>query len=474
MVDIELLKEQNPWWIAKEKIEDDVSLEKLKYVPYIWHPKVLDSFNLEQDVIYTLRGSRQIGKTTTLKLLIKKLLSKNQKENILYFTCNNIDTYQELINIITLYLNWVNNAQHKYIFIDEITFVKNWTRAAKHLADLGLLRNSAMILSGSNAHDLKYEIERMPGRRGESAELDKILFPLSFKEYVGLVSAQTIQDFSDIQSAQKNYLFFKKELTKYLDNFLLTGGFIHAINSFTSKGTIGIEIYQQYLSWVLGDLAKMGKKESNSRQIFEQIIRNMTANIGFDTIAKKTSIDSHLTVEDYLDIMESNFIVKVLFQVDINKKISATRKTKKIYFQDIFLFWVFLGYVFGLSDYFSASKMRLNDTLIKSKVIENLIMSSLMQLENSINWSNIVFFFRTINQAEVDFVVKGEKGELLPIEVKYQNGVSNRDFLNLNKLNKQKGIIISKEDFWMQKDKWVLPVEVFLLLQEKCLINLLR
>ena len=34
MVDMELLKEQNPWWIAKEMIKDDVNLEKLSTVKY--------------------------------------------------------------------------------------------------------------------------------------------------------------------------------------------------------------------------------------------------------------------------------------------------------------------------------------------------------------------------------------------------------------------------------------------------------
>ncbi|MCK5493333.1 MAG: ATP-binding protein [Candidatus Omnitrophica bacterium] len=469
MVDLELLKEQNPWWIAKEKIKEDVNIEKLSRVKYIWHPKVMDSFNLERDVIYTLRGSRQIGKSTTLKLLVERLLSDNQKENICYFTCNNIDNYKELIDILRVYLDWIENDKRKYIFIDEVTFVKSWTRAIKHLKDIGKLKNCTMILTGSNAHDLKYEVERMPGRRGEDAELDKILFPLSFKEYIEFVNPEINLKFLDIKSAQKNYPFYKKELRKYLDVFLLTGGFITAVNNFAANRKISVDIYQQYLSWVLGDLAKLGKRESCSRQIFEQVIKSMTTNIGFDTIAKKTSIDSHITVGDYLDVMESNFIVKLLYQIDMNKKLPVFRRTKKIYFQDMFLFWVFLGYVNGLSDYYSGSKTRLNDVLLKSKLIENLVMTSLMRLENSVNWSNIVFFFRTTNQAEVDFVIKGHNSELLPIEVKYQDKVSLRDFLNLNKINKQKGIIISKDDFWVQKDKWIIPVEVFLLIWGDCL-----
>jgi len=35
MVNIELLKEQNKWWIAKEKIDEDVNIEKLNKVKYV-------------------------------------------------------------------------------------------------------------------------------------------------------------------------------------------------------------------------------------------------------------------------------------------------------------------------------------------------------------------------------------------------------------------------------------------------------
>jgi len=493
MVNIELLKEQNKWWIAKEKIDEDVNIEKLNKVKYVWHPEVIDSFDTEKDIIYTLRGSRQVGKTTALKLLIKRLLTKNQKENICYLTCNNIDTHRELIEVLQIYLEWVNNAGRRYIFIDEITFVKNWTRAIKHLADIGLLQKCTIILTGSNSHDLKYEVERMPGRRGEDPVLDKILFPVTFREYMGFVEPDMVSRFTPLEkaadfsrrllpqtvrerssltgftadSAKNNYVFYKKELRKYLDNFLLTGGFIQAINSFVSDGRISIDVYHQYLSWVLGDLAKLGRKETFSRQIFEQVIGSMTANIGFDTIAKKTSIGSHLTVRDYLDVMESNFILKILYQIDINKKTGMLRKTKKIYFQDVFLFWVFFGYVFGLSDYFESSKSKLNDAILKSKLIEDLIMSHLMRMEDSVNWSNKVFFFRAANQNEVDFVVRLSNDELVPIEVKYKDGVSFKDFRNLEKINKSKGIVISKEDFLADGDKFIFPAEVFLLVFDK-------
>lgn len=464
-MELEFLKEQNPWWQAKENIAVDVHIEKLTKAKYIWHPPIIESFDLDKDVIYTLRGSRQIGKTTLLKLLIKKLLAENQKENIFYFICNNIDDYKDLIDVFRVYFEWVENAKRKYIFIDEITFVKEWTRGIKHLADIGKLKNCTVILTGSNSHDLKYEMERMPGRRGQDAELDKIMFPVSFREYVEFENKEIISKTGDIKLAVKNYPFFKKDINKYLNNYLLTGGFVQAINAFASNGKIDQDIYQQYLSWVLGDLAKMGKKEPYSRQIFEQVLKSITTNIGYDTIAKKTTIESHLTVGDYLDVMESSFIVKILYQIDINKKIAVSRRTKKIYFQDMFLFWVFLGYVFGSPDYFLASKNRLEDNLFKSKLIEQLAMSQLLKLENSVNWSNIVFFFRSTNQVEVDFVVRLPDGKLLPVEVKYKDDILFKDFHHLDKINNKHSVIVSKDTFSMQEGKMILPVGLFLLLQ---------
>jgi hypothetical protein len=469
MATIESLKEQNPWWIAKEKIEEDVNIEKIAGVKFQWEPRVLDTFNLEKDVIYTLRGSRQVGKTTSIKLLIKRLLKNNKKENIFYFTCNNVDTYHDIIDIIRIYRDWLEQGERKFIFIDEITFVPNWTKAVKHLADIGHLRNCTMVLTGSNAHDLKYEIERMPGRRGEDPDLDKILFPVSFREYVSFIAPRIIDSFSTIDTAQKNYPFHQKELSKYLENYLLTGGYIQAINSFAANGKVSTDIYLQYLSWTLGDLAKMGKRELFSRQILNQVILCLSSNIGYDTIAKKTSIESHLTVGEYIDLMESNFIIKVLYQIDMNRGIAASRKSKKIYFQDPFLFWVFLGYTLGLPDYFLASYTRIKDEIIKSKLIENAILTNLMRLENTTTWSNVVFFFRTANQVEVDFVVKNATRGLVPIEVKYKEGARMSDLRHCGNVNREKGILISKNTFLVEGNKIIIPAEAFMVMQPEAL-----
>lgn len=470
MPKIEVLKEQNPWWTAKEKISGDVHIRKLSKVKYRWRPEVIDSFKLDKDIIYTLRGSRQVGKTTALKLIIGELLEKNGAENIFYFTCNNIDDYKELSEVIRTYLRWAGKAGRKYIFVDEITFVPEWTRAIKHLVDVGLLENCTVILTGSNSRDLKYEVERMPGRRGGDAELDKIMFPLSFREYANLAAPGIIRKFSDLNSAEKNYPLFREELSALLDNYFLTGGFIQAVNSLAGEGEIGQDIYNQYLSWSLGDLARMGRKEMYSRQLLQQVINSITSSTGFDTLAKKTSIQSHITAADYLDIMESNFIIKILYQIDLNKKIAASRKAKKIYFQDMFLYWVFQGYVLGLSDYFAGSRQRLEDGLLKSRLAENLVMTHLMRLENSTTWSNIVFFFRGANGREIDFLVRDRENAFRPVEVKY-GPASLKKFTAHESIRTDTGIIVSRDDFRKDDERIIIPAEVFLLFEPEAFLG---
>jgi predicted AAA+ superfamily ATPase len=57
-----------------------------------------------------------------------------------------------------------------------------------------------------------------------------------------------------------------------------------------------------------------------------------------------------------------------------------------------------------------------------------------------------VFYWRKKGgKKEVDFVIKDKNGDLLPIEVKYQNQINSKDYTGLSSF--KKGILISKKDF---------------------------
>src|SRR3990167_9558941 len=72
-----------------------VLLEDLLFVhPLDWWQEI----DWEKPGIYLLSGGRQIGKTTSLKLLIREKLLKKEfvPKQIFYLPCDQVETHQEL------------------------------------------------------------------------------------------------------------------------------------------------------------------------------------------------------------------------------------------------------------------------------------------------------------------------------------------------------------------------------------------
>jgi predicted AAA+ superfamily ATPase len=157
-MDLSTLTEQNIWWQGSEQIILDPTLAALKDIAYVWESDLLQEFLLDKDLIYILKGPRQVGKTTLLKTLAKKLLERGIfHRNIFYFSCNLVENYSELVEGLDLYLKWIHskNTERVFVFLDEISFVEDWQRGIKHLADLGKFRNATLILTGSQQQYFK-------------------------------------------------------------------------------------------------------------------------------------------------------------------------------------------------------------------------------------------------------------------------------------------------------------------------------
>jgi len=177
---IQSLINQNIWWQDKRLISHDPKIRELQSGGLVWRPAVLDEFDLDRFAVYSLRGPRQVGKTTAVKLLIQELLERPgvAKEQVMYFSCDTIDAYKELIELLETYLAHLKKLglhnKRLAIFLDEITSVKDWQRGIKHLVDTGALEKACVVLTGSNAADLRRAVERLPGRRGGVKTPDKI------------------------------------------------------------------------------------------------------------------------------------------------------------------------------------------------------------------------------------------------------------------------------------------------------------
>jgi len=181
----------NPWWRDPGAITTDPDLRRLASQAVRFAHDL--PFDLTADAVYTLRGPRQVGKSTLLKRVAAELITRRgvSARNVLYFDVEGagITTHLRLPNAVTSYLDWARTgdaAGRLYLLLDEVTGVEDWGTVPRVLYRRGALARVTVIVTGSHALDLKHGGETAPGRRGEHhvEHLNWILMPASFRAYV--------------------------------------------------------------------------------------------------------------------------------------------------------------------------------------------------------------------------------------------------------------------------------------------------
>src|SRR5690606_40057774 len=79
------LFELNPWWEDAKAIDRDRHIVQFQASPFHWDPPAFLDIPLRPGDLSTLRGPRQVGKTTTLKRMIQKLLVQGERR-VLYYS----------------------------------------------------------------------------------------------------------------------------------------------------------------------------------------------------------------------------------------------------------------------------------------------------------------------------------------------------------------------------------------------------
>ena len=190
MIDPAELQQKNPWWENAAFIAEDDKIKEFELQKYKYRHPLETTFPLSAPGILTLRWPRQIGKTTLVKLVIQNLLAKKvPAQNIFYYSCNLVANYKELAALLKEYLEFFTHKTSGmlFIFLDEVSFVTDWPRAIKEIAEGPWGKKILFLLTGSSTIDLKFSSERLPGRRGKIQNLDFEFLPLSFKEFIQTV-----------------------------------------------------------------------------------------------------------------------------------------------------------------------------------------------------------------------------------------------------------------------------------------------
>lgn len=437
---IDRLAVQNPWWWG-ESLEYDPVLEEYDNLalPFQWN--VVLEKELFRDGIYLIQGVRGIGKTTLLKTWIRRLLDRQvAPSSVFYYACYNLVSFEELNEAIKIFLK--NKGREKkgrcYIFLDEAVMIKDWQYGLEQLKKEGWLKGVTVVASGSIAEGTMFPFVEA-----------RYLYPLSFSQFVSLYRP-------DLDLGKRED---RKYLDYYLDAYFLTGGFPSAINGFYTDHTVGQRVYDDLLYWLIADITFTGRDMLLVEEILGNIIATAGRPVGYKTLARNTKAKSHLTVKDYLEVLERMFGLRLLYQED-SRGGEDTAKNKKIYFEDPFLFWLFYCYTHHSLHYWRFARQSLHREDVFNFLVEQVVFNHLTKIKNI----RISYRRNAAQNEEIDFVVSLSQNKILPVMLAKEDKKVSRCQEILEKEGFRQGIIITEEEsFGMNKKFEQLSLLEFLL-----------
>ncbi|MCD6101968.1 MAG: ATP-binding protein [Candidatus Cloacimonetes bacterium] len=374
-------------------------------------------------------GARQVGKTS----LLKRIMERFPKNQIYYFDLERIADKNILEKGVNNFLNYLqfngmDLSKMNYIFIDEIHYLDDFSSFIKVLVDHHS-DSIKLFLSGSSTTQIKIKFkDSLAGRKYVFH-----LFPLTFKEFLVFKGKSLIADklnkrFYECDSDE--LLFVREELIRLLNEFIIFGGYpeVAKINQISHK----IEYLKDIVnSYIIKDIRTMFTIPNINK--FNHLIRFLAVNFTNLFAVEPTSREVKLTretVENYLNILQDTFIIKLLSPYHKNKS-TELKKANKVFFLDN-------GIRNSLIENFNPVEIRTDAGCL----LENLIFS---QVYKNLSEIGSLYYWRTTKKQEIDFILKRAE-KLIPIEVKKAKLRKNHLKIFLNEYKCNKGYIVSLKD----------------------------
>jgi len=413
----------------------------MEYIPRVLLNEIIEYIDRRE--IIAIKGPRQSGKTTLLKMLKDFLINEKNidEDHIIYITFeDNEILYKFSENPKDFIRKYITDNKRYYFLIDEAQYCKDLGKKLKLIYDL--FENIKIIITGSSSLELKNETAKyLVGRL-----LEFELYPINFYEFL-LYKDQKIAKIyrewnekilnllinnSDFE-IKKDVDIYINDLLKYLNEYIKFGGYPAIVKAKSEKEKIFLlkNLINTYLD---RDIVSF----LNIRDIikFRRLITALSSLNGslINITQLANEVNSYFKeIIDLLDILEQTYIIRRIRPFHKNL-VTELKKENKIYFVDT-----------GLRNYLINN---FNDIEIRNDsgtLIENFILNELYQY-GKIN------FWRTKNKAEVDFIFEGK--EIIPIEVKFstikKNILTKSLYSFIKNYNSKFSIIVTK-NYWGER-----------------------
>lgn len=276
-----------------------------------------------------LTGVRRCGKSTILKMIMKKLKEERNivDEQILNYRFDSME-YEDMTTK-ELYIELKSKIlqdKKTYLFLDEIQEIEGWEKVVNTLAsDFDV----DIYITGSNSRMMSSEISTyLTGRY-----ITFHIYTLSFEEYL---------------TFKKSYTTLK-DLKQEFSNYVRLGGFPATHLQEYSQDEVYTIVKDIYNSTIFSDIVRRNQIKKIDQ--LERVVKYTFNNIGNTFSAKSISnylkseqrkIDNE-TVYNYLEKLQKAYILHKCSRYDLQGK-AILKTQEKFYLADISLRYSVLGY----------------------------------------------------------------------------------------------------------------------------------
>lgn len=329
---------------------------------------------LSSHLIKLITGPRRVGKSTQALLMLR---DKN-------FAYLNFDNYQLLeawdADLAMRTLDDVY-PDYEYILLDEVQNLEGWDLWVSELYRMG----KNLVITGSNAKMLSSEMATV--LTGKYLQVE--MLPFSLEEFFDWNKL-------DIRSQNAEH---KTESLVLTDDYLRNGGYPEVVAS--------RQLTRSYLdtlfdSIIWKDVAKRHnvRKVTDLNNLAVYLISNFCNPVSANELTKELDFSSVNTTKKYMDYLHEPYLFYYLSRY--NNKLKLMKKApRKVYVAD--------------NGFVASKAFSLSDNL--GRLLENQVFIEL--LRRGYDTEKTVFYYRSRNDKEVDFVIrKGIRIECL-IQVCY-------------------------------------------------------
>ncbi len=443
---------QNRWWADRTEIERDRHFVRLRTAKRAWAADL--PFRFERDAVYTLRGPRQVGKSTVLKRQIEGLLASGwPARKILYLDVElaGLERAKDLVAALRAYLDGEQPStgpppERLAIFLDEVTRIEHWAGALRGLIDNDELRGVTLVATGSHTRDLREGGERLPGRRGGGSELDLELLPLSFREYVALVDPALVLPLpvrallaDELRTGARDRIMIRPRLGALFERYLATGGFLTALNDEAEGGGVRPETFGLYRDAIVGEFTRAGLREAYLREVINWLAGHLGQEFDYRGVAADTDIGSKDTARNYLDQLVETYVGLVFYRTpDLHAPSPGFRGPKKIHPSDPLLWHLVRGWAANDPDPWPSALAALARSDDTGHLVESVVAVHLRRA-----LGERVFYWRPDDRREIDFVIQPQGGVVALAEAKYQARVDDSDARTI--VNAGGGVLLTRD-----------------------------